>query len=183
MDDDRLVEQAAPFLDACPGQPIHEASEAIDLEAVDLRDAFELRRVPAVMGELVVPLGGSEEAVATVASRVAEHEGRDPRPVGLERECEQIVERPDATGEAGVAVLFEHLRRRGPREVPLLGVLALDAPLDVADRVAVLVEFLLVGGAEIPAETDELAAGCVEHAAESIPSPGRRGCTAPAMRR
>ena len=130
------------------------------MKAVDELDFPLLLRVAAVVARLVVAFGHADGGVAAIAALVREHERRDARRIGLEREHEQVGEHADVLG----VVVGNACRPRGAGQgaVASSGLAAI--PLDLADRGQVLVELALVAGAEPLRELRRVVAHEVEDA-------------------
>ena len=162
VDDHAAVEERAiPF--ARPIELLEEIGKLLDVEAVDLLDLRLLRGVLAVMGEVMVPLGDTDERIALVAPLVGEHEGRDTRGISQKGEDEHVGEDPQ--------VFLVALRRPlGPRHAEILrrgGSLGktLQPDLELAHGGEILVDLATVGDAHHPIHPPGLLANVVEDAA------------------
>ena len=167
----RRIEQGAlAFFDG--RQAVDVVGEHLGEMAVDLLQPLDEHPVAAVVRQRVVRVGHPDFGVGAVARLVPQHEGGDPGQVGLPGEHLQVEHQLGVVDEAvGHARRLVH-RRQLARRLPLG---RLDAPLDVAHRVEVLVQLHLVAGAQLFAQPRRLGRHHVEQAAVVPPGgqPGR----------
>ena len=100
VDEHRVVEEGAVRL-LNGFHPIQDIGELLDMERIDLLKLVELFRVLAVVADLVVAVGDPDVAVRPVAALVRQHEGADPRQVGLERQRHNVAHQSDVLAHVG----------------------------------------------------------------------------------
>ena len=94
VDDQAVVEEGAfALLDRF--ESLEQIGELLGVEAVDLANLCLLGGVALVVGEVVVALGNALGPIASVAPAVRQHEGRDARLVGLKRQGQEVMHKPN----------------------------------------------------------------------------------------
>ena len=144
------------------GQLVHQVGELAEVVLVDLVQALQLRRLVLVMRQRVVRVGDADLRIGVSADFARQHEGADPGEVGLVGQREQVHHQLGVLGVVGRHAdrLLDH---RQLARVLLLG--HLDAALDVAHRLEILVDLRLVLRPEGAAQPPDLVADEIEDAA------------------
>ena len=162
-----VVEQVAVAVRRGPCL-LEEVPEERDVELVDLRDLLVEGRVVAVMRRRMVRVGHADLGIRPAADLARHHVGADAGQVGLVGQEHQVEHQPGVLGvgrrDAGRLV---HL---GQLAVALL-LRPLDAPLDVAHRLQVLVDADTIVGTEAALQRVDLLGHRVEDA-PVLPDPG-----------
>ena len=135
---------------------------------VDRADLGDLRRVVAVVGQLVVALGDADHPVLLLAPLAGEHAGGDAGHVGLERQHHQVAHQAEVLRQVGRDRLrLDRACGRLDRR-QLVG--AGDPQLQLADAGEILVQLLPVGAAQAAVQAPCIVQDGVEHAGpEPIP--------------
>ena len=177
---DRIVEQRRlALVDVL--HPLRQIGELRDVELVGLQVHRFLFGGAAVVREVEVEraLDAVEELEVHLRQIVVQHQRRDPRLVHLEREDDQVehqlhVIRHVLRQLVGRARHVGLGQRRAPAFDPLFLRGALDALLDVADRLEVLAELAVVVAADLRRQALRVLAHGVEDAAIERPAACRR---------
>ena len=144
------------------GQLGHELAEERHVVLVDLLHLLDLLAVPAVVRQRVVRVGDADLRIGRAALLAADHVGEDARRVGLVGQQEQVVHQPrvvlERDRDAG--------RRLQQRELAVgLRFGDLDAALDLAHCVEVVVQLALVLAVQAALQPGDLVHHRVEDAA------------------
>ena len=168
VDDHRVVEQRAVAVGGGP-ELLDEVSEQLQVVRVDAGDLLHELRVAAMVGERMVRVGNADLGIALQAPLASDHHGRDAREVGLEGHHLEVEHQLDVLGERrGDAGRLLDARR----ELGAFLFRPLQPPLDLPDRVEVLVHLAPVGRAEAG---DELARALAHDVQDALALPGPPG--------
>jgi len=155
------------------GQLGHELAEERHVVLVDLLHLLDLLAVAAVVRQRVVRVGDADLRIRRAALLAADHVGEDARGVGLVGEHEQVVHQP--------GVVLERDRDAGGRFQQRQFAVGLrfgdlDAPLDLAHGVEVVVQLALVLAGQPALQLRHLVHHRVEDAALLLrPGPPHAG--------
>ena len=157
----RVVEQRAVAVRdrLQPGQVLADQLRVVGVGGGVLLDPLLL---VLVVGDGMVRLGDAEVRIGPAAQLAAQHEGEDAGDVGLEGDGHQVEHQPDVIAVV-VGDADRRIGRRDRRGVLPLG--ALEAELDLADVLQVVVHAATIGGGQPSLQLPRLAGHHVQDAA------------------